>query len=217
MISYFEKTKINRLYSFNIPELIRLANDVETNPGPVATSFDVSKTICAPYSQSSIIFGENRGSQCVANSLIAIIYQHHRLISNAADMTQILHIGNSLYSLLSKCTRQSLLLFTELPENVSVFNTNFSLNYSESLAGNVNAHLMNSITQTDEDLEQPYVSLMEALESIFCFMNYESSLLTVGCNTVAIFKIASSLYKIFDSHSRNIWGQFDPSGTAVLL
>ena len=55
-------------YRFYIPEIIRLSNEVETNPGPVKNDFDVSKTICAPYSQSSILFGENRGKQCVANS-----------------------------------------------------------------------------------------------------------------------------------------------------
>lgn len=60
---------LKHVISILIPELIRLAKDVETNPGPVAASFDVSKTICAPYSQSSILFGENQGSQCVANSL----------------------------------------------------------------------------------------------------------------------------------------------------
>lgn len=55
VIRYFELTKMNRLwltqiflYRFNIPELIRLANDVETDPGPVVTDFDASKTICAP-------------------------------------------------------------------------------------------------------------------------------------------------------------------------
>ena len=109
VIRYFELTKVNRLrltqiflYRFYIafPELIRLANDIETNPGPVVFDFDASKTICAPYSQSCIVFGENRGKQCVANSLISIIFEHHRLICNAADMAEILQIGDSLYTLL---------------------------------------------------------------------------------------------------------------------
>ena len=116
----------------------------------------------------------------------------------------------------TKCTRQTFLLLCELPENVSIFNINFSLHYSESLAGNVKGHLINSTAQVDEGLH-PYVSLMEALESIFSCMNYESCLLTVECNTVAIFKISNTFFKIFDSHSRNVWGQFDTSGTAVQL
>ena len=139
VIRYFELTKMNRLWLTQIflcrfyirfPEIIRLANDIETNPGPVVFDFDASKTICAPYSQPCILFGENRGKQCVANSLISIVFQHHRLIRSAADMAQILRLGDSLYSWLSKCTRQTFLLLCELPENVSVFNINFSLHYS---------------------------------------------------------------------------------------
>ena len=80
-IGYFELTKMNRLwltqiflYRFYIsfPELIRLANDVETNPGLVVFDFDASQTVCAPYSQPCILFGENRGKQFVAKSLISI-------------------------------------------------------------------------------------------------------------------------------------------------
>ena len=56
-------------------------------------------------------------------------------------MAQILDIENSF------------LLFCELPENVFVLNINFGLHYSESLAGNVKCHLMNSTTQADEGLQ----------------------------------------------------------------
>ena len=44
---------LNRWY---IPDLIRLANDIETNQGPaVVDNIDSSKTICAPYSGSNIL------------------------------------------------------------------------------------------------------------------------------------------------------------------
>ena len=95
--------------------------------------FDASQTICAPYSQSCILFGENRGKQCVAKSLISIVFQHHRLIHSAAYIAKISHIEDSLYNLLSKCTRQLFLLLCELPENVSVFDINSSLHYSETV------------------------------------------------------------------------------------
>ena len=39
-----------------IPDLIRLANDIETNPGPaIVDNIDSSKTICAPYSSSNVL------------------------------------------------------------------------------------------------------------------------------------------------------------------
>ena len=54
-----------------------LSWDVETNSGPV----DGSKTIKAPYGQDNItLFGLNAGSQCVAMSLTALIYNHRNTI-----------------------------------------------------------------------------------------------------------------------------------------
>ena len=39
-----------------IPDLIRLTNDIETNPGPaIVDNIDSSKTICAPYSSSNVL------------------------------------------------------------------------------------------------------------------------------------------------------------------
>ena len=53
----YEMWQMNRLwltqiylYRWCIPDLIRLANDIETNQGPaVVDNIDSSKTICAPY------------------------------------------------------------------------------------------------------------------------------------------------------------------------
>ena len=62
----------------------------------------------------------------------------------------------------------------------------------------------NSTAQVDDEGLHPYVSLMEALESIFPCMNYETCLLTVECNTVAIFQTSNTFFKIFDSHSTSV-------------
>jgi hypothetical protein len=49
-----------------------LSRDIEKNPRPVIVP---SKTICAPYSQGNVaLFGSNAGSQRVAISLCALIY-----------------------------------------------------------------------------------------------------------------------------------------------
>ena len=61
----YEKWRMNRfwltqiyLYRWYIPDLIRLANDIETNPGPaIVDNIDSSNTICAPYSSSNILSG----------------------------------------------------------------------------------------------------------------------------------------------------------------
>ena len=66
LVHMYGKWQMNRLwltqiylYRWYIPDLIRLANDIETtNPGPaVVVNIDTSKTICAPYSSSNILSG----------------------------------------------------------------------------------------------------------------------------------------------------------------
>ena len=54
---------------------LSLCNDIETNPGPYIHDIDATLTIKAPYSQGDIMyFGENAGKQCLAKSLVALIY-----------------------------------------------------------------------------------------------------------------------------------------------
>ena len=55
--------------------LLRMANDVEENPGPTLYDIvDPNKTICADFSQSNARkFGHNADKQCVAMSLTAIV------------------------------------------------------------------------------------------------------------------------------------------------
>ena len=63
VVHMYEMWQMNRLwltqiylYRWYIPDLIRLANDIETNQGPaVVDNIDSSKTICAPYSSSNIL------------------------------------------------------------------------------------------------------------------------------------------------------------------
>ena len=75
------------LNCFYIPELIQLANDVETNLGPGIV--DPTKTIAAPYSQQSQgnvkVFGTaNAGTQCMAMFLYCMpngrykVFDSHR-------------------------------------------------------------------------------------------------------------------------------------------
>ena len=47
--------------------------------------------------------------------------------------------------------------------------------------------------------------------------SYNSFLLTIGSNTVAIYSIPNGSLKIFDSHARDSFGMPHPQGTCVLL
>ena len=47
-------------------------------------------------------FGENTGKQCVAMSLIVLIYDNSKGIYSSDDLIQIMEVGNQLYSTLSQ-------------------------------------------------------------------------------------------------------------------
>ena len=106
--------------------------DREKNPGP-SVYVDATKTIHAPYCQGNVtVFGENAGQQCVAMSLCALIYNKVTKIPSLDDMTtQIMIVDIQLYSSLSLLARQSMLMLTELPGIVTVFEQFFHLEYMQ--------------------------------------------------------------------------------------
>lgn len=47
--------------------------------------------------------------------------------------------------------------------------------------------------------------------------NYHCFLLTIRCNTVAVYCYGDGRFRIFDSHARNTYGFPDPQGSCILL
>ena len=124
-----------------VPLLLRIANDVEENPGP--TIYDVvdpTKTICADFSQGNTKkFRQHSGKQCLAMPLTAIIYNH---ITNANTwdstiLDSILCSGNNLYSFISNSVNKSYLLLTDVPEMVSFFYGIYCMQYGDPFAGDL--------------------------------------------------------------------------------
>ena len=142
-------------------------------------------------------------------SLCALIYSKIRRITSVDDMIQIMTIGNELYSSLSLLARQSMLMFTELPGIVTVFERFFQLQYSESYTCNING---------DARIEgyNYCMPLGTALETLLA-MNYNAFILTVGIIGVGIYSIEGGEYKVFDSHARDMYGNSHSQGTCVLL
>ena len=75
--------------------------------------------------------------QNVAMSLCTLIYSKIRWITSVHDIIQIMTVGKQLYSSLLLLARQSMLMLTELPEMVTVFERFFRLEYSESYTCNM--------------------------------------------------------------------------------
>ena len=120
---------------------LKLCYDIEKSPGRDLLSIvnvDAAETMSAPYCQGNVaIFGRNAGQQCSAMSLCALIFSKVLRINSGNHLVQIMNVGNELYSSLSMRATQSLLMFTELPDIVTVFERTFQLEYIESYSGNV--------------------------------------------------------------------------------
>ena len=85
-----------------------------------------------------IVFCENAGRQCVAISLYSLTYVHgNGSILDTSALVNIMNLGNELYSMLSRISRQSYLLLTELPTMVTVEDTDYSFEFSESYTANL--------------------------------------------------------------------------------
>ena len=124
-------------------------------------------------------------------------------------MIVILSTGDSLYTCISNSINKTFLLLTDVPEIVSVSDQMYSLQYSVSFAGD--------LFMTTTNL--PYFSLENAVNNLFLYseLNYQHCLLTIECNTVAIFKNSEGNFNIFDSHSRDSYGIPHPFGKCVLI
>ena len=63
----------------------------------------------------------------------------------------------------------------------------------------------------------PHVTLEHALNEVFVPMYYSSCLLTIGMNTVAMLMPFPGVCKVFDSHSRDVFGRLSALGYCVLI
>jgi hypothetical protein len=90
-----------------------------------------------------------------------------------------MNLGNELYSMLSRLTRQSYLLLTELPTMVTVEDTNYSLQFSESYTTNLHFSTLEESIQFVMPIDSAFEQLQQEA--------FNSLLLTIEHNTVSIF------------------------------
>ena len=145
-------------------------------------------------------------------SLTAIIYHQVEHINEwtSSTLNNILTIGNNLYvSIRYSVQANDYLLLTDVPCAVSLYNKVYTLQYSELLTG--------SLFMTSNN--GPYMSLQNSLMEVFSNsgLKYHCCLLTVGNNTVAVFKNSEQSFKIFDSHSKDFYGMPHSFGKCSLL
>ena len=147
-------------------------------------------------------------------SLCALIYSKITKITSVDDMTQIMIVSNcgiQLYSSLSLLARQSMLMLTDLPGKVTVFEQFFHLEYSDSYTCNIHG---------DSRIERYHYCICHSRGTAFetlLALNYNSFILTVAIIGVGIYSIEAGEYKVFDSHARDMYHNSHSEGTCVLL
>ena len=192
--------------------MLRLSNNIEENPGPVniAEIVDPRYTVHADFNQGNqSLFGLNAGKQCVAMSRYAILYNEIKSVNiwDTSIMNAVLANRNNLYSIISQHVKKDFLLLTEVPEIVSIDNSIFYLDFTDSFSGallldeNINAH----------------VTLEHSFQQVFDIDNCKACLLTIDANAVAVFMPFPDVFKIFFSHSLNMHGLPCEHGYSVLI
>ncbi len=111
--------------------------------------------------------------------------------------------------MLSRLTRQSYLLLTELPTVETFEDTNYSLQFSESYTANLHFSTLEESIQFVMPIDSAFEQLWQEA--------FHSFLLTIEHNTVSIFTDSNGLLKVFDSYARDSLGMPHPYGTCVLL
>ena len=86
-------------------------------------------------------------------------------------------------------------------------NCAFNLQYSNSFSG--------ALRMSEDNL--PHVTLEQALNEVFFSLHYNSCLLTIGMNTVAIIMPFPGVFKVLDSHSQDVFGGPCALGYCVLV
>ncbi|CAB3990181.1 ATP-dependent DNA helicase PIF1 [Paramuricea clavata] len=155
------------------------------------------------------MFGINAGKQCVAMSIYAIVYNEIKSVNiwDTPLMNMLLINANNLYAIISQHIQKDFLLLTDVPEILSINNDTFNLEYSDSFSGAL---------WMDQGNE-PYVTLEHAFHEVFDAGNYKACLLTIQANTVAVLMPFPDVFKVFDSHSRDMHGIPTAMGYSVLV
>ena len=142
-------------------------------------------------------------------SLNAIVFREVKSVNiwNQTTLNTIMVCGDNLYGTISQSINKNYLLLTDVPEFVNMNNITFHLEYSDSFSG--------ALLMTVNNYS--FVTLENALDEVFHSLNYKSCLLTIGMNTVAIMMPFPDVFKVFDSHSRDLYGMPSTSGYCVLI
>ena len=170
-----------------------------------------NRYIQGSFHQGHVMFEDNAGVQCVANSLTAMLMNKLKDVCTwqSSDLDNILVNGNMLYTSVKNCNQgnHTHLLVSDLPKSHVLHNVDFTINLGQAFSGIVGVH------EYDLELADMAISLYEALQRVL--LGDDSCFLTMNESTCAIIKHTSG-YAVFDSHSRSYDGLVHPTGKSLV-
>ena len=163
------------------------------------------------FNQGHYRFGITGGTQCTANSLVAILYTIKKNGNefNTQDLDRILTLGNQLYYFIQEDStmHHRLLMISELPKELDILDDTFAINYNEPVFGIISGN-------PKYMAECGALSCQYALQQELC--QHDAYFMTFKESTFAIIKCPTG-FLIFDPHGRNKTGCVSENGKSILL
>nr|XP_021323635.1 uncharacterized protein LOC108179992 [Danio rerio] len=179
-----------------------VSNDVNQCFNVNNSDYFPQKFIQGSFHQCDERFGFNRNRQCAVNSITAVMMSvlKHVQTWTTDDLNAVLLHGDKLYT--SMCQQGKIndhlqrgyVSVAELPTVHTLYDTNLSIKYSESLSGVVGVDVY------DDSLRDVCMSIEEALQR--ALVQSDACLLNIRDNICAVIKVESE-FAVVDSHSRN--------------
>ena len=158
------------------------------------------------------------GKQCVANSIIAIIYSTVLPLKNweAKNLDSILRSGDRLYSRIN--SKHDYLLVNDIPDVITEFGEQYSIDKNGEMFGLLTKGQFDGIGQELHIALKSIVQHNKITYGIMCIGQPPTSVSAglQGGSACALLLMKDNYY-IFDPHSRDKYGNPVDSGAAVLL
>ncbi len=167
------------------------------------------------FHQEYYRFGWNRGSQCGANSLTAILMCKMKSVLQwtTSDLNAVLIHGDDLYSAMRDAGKindrtNGFIAVHELPDTHTLKDCQFSINYGETLTG------LFGVNKYDGGFQGYAVSFDEAVNR--AFQRFDAILVNIKLNICAAVR-EGSWYAVIDPHSRHSDGRCVADGKSVVV
>ena len=161
---------------------------------------------------SSYFSHETLGRQCMANAVAAAVYATMLPINywTSSTLDRILIAGDELYR--RRCNDQyQYLQFSDIRETEVLFGQQHDINGNAPMTG---------LLQYQSAPSPPFFTLHQAISSMENSQQWTYGVLTLADGndgSSVLLCVKQGNYYIFDSHSRDVFGNVVPNGTSVLL